>query len=148
MTAKTILLLNGPNLNLLGEREPHIYGYDTLAQIEERFTEQAKKAGYTVICKQSNYEGALVEAIQEARNTTVGLIINPGAYGHTSIALKDAVSSYSHPIVEVHLSNVHKREAYRRHTYTSEAVQGVICGLGADGYRLALDWLIQKLATR
>jgi 3-dehydroquinate dehydratase II len=146
MTTKTILLVNGPNLNLLGEREPHIYGHDTLAQIEERLTKQAQEAGYQLICKQSNHEGDLVDFIQEGRNTSAGLILNPGAYGHTSIALKDAVSSYNHPIVEVHLSNVHKREAYRRHTYTSEAVQGVICGLGAEGYRLALDWLVRKLA--
>jgi 3-dehydroquinate dehydratase II len=147
MTRPQILLLNGPNLNLLGEREPQIYGYDTLADIEGALTQQAEAMGYGVICQQSNHEGVLIDAIQQARGTTCGLIINPGAYGHTSIALKDAVSSYHEPVVEVHLSNIHKREAYRQHTYTSHVVQGVICGLGADGYRLAMDWLLRKLAS-
>jgi 3-dehydroquinate dehydratase-2 len=145
MSRPELLLLNGPNLNLLGEREPHLYGSTTLSEVETRLTEQADKAGYTLQCSQSNHEGVLIDVIQEAKNTTQGLILNPGAYGHTSIALKDALLTYKGLIVEVHVTNVHHREAFRRHTYTSEVAQGVICGLGADGYMLALDWLICKL---
>lgn len=145
MANGTILVINGPNLNLLGEREPHIYGSQTLADINHALTEQAKQAGFVLECFQSNHEGALIDKVQQARQTTCGLIINPGGYAHTSVALRDALAAYVHPIVEVHLSNIYKREGFRHHSFISAVVTGLICGLGADGYRLALDALTRKL---
>jgi 3-dehydroquinate dehydratase-2 len=142
-----ILVLNGPNLNLLGQREPHIYGSDTLEAINARLAAQAKAAGKTVAFFQSNHEGALIDAIHEARTETNGLIINPGGYSHTSVALRDALSAYPHPIIEVHLSNIHQREGFRHHSYVSAVATGVICGLGAIGYKLALDALLDKLSV-
>jgi len=141
----TILVINGPNLNLLGEREPHIYGSRTLADINRELTEIAAQAGFSLDCFQSNHEGELIDKVQQGRHTTVGLLINPGGYAHTSVALRDALSAYAHPIVEVHLSNIYKREGFRHHSYISAVVNGMICGLGADGYRLALDALIKIL---
>lgn len=141
----TILVINGPNLNLLGEREPHIYGSRTLADINRELTEIAAQAGFSLACFQSNHEGELIDKVQQGRHTTVGLLINPGGYAHTSVALRDALSAYAHPIVEVHLSNIYKREGFRHHSYISAVVNGMICGLGADGYRLALDALINIL---
>lgn len=141
----TILVINGPNLNLLGEREPHIYGSRTLADINRELTEIAAQAGFSLDCFQSNHEGELIDKVQQGRHTTVGLLINPGGYAHTSVALRDALSAYAHPIVEVHLSNIYKREGFRHHSYISAVVNGMICGLGADGYRLALDALINIL---
>lgn len=142
--SRTLLLVNGPNLNLLGEREPHIYGHLTLGDIEQALTADAQKSGYALECFQSNHEGALIDCIQNARHTTCGMMINPGGYAHTSVALRDALASYPHPIIEVHLSNVYKRETFRHHSYISPVVTGVICGLGADGYHLALDALIRR----
>jgi 3-dehydroquinate dehydratase-2 len=144
---KPILIINGPNLNLLGEREPHLYGSETLEEINRALTAQARQAGFELTCFQSNHEGALIDAVQNARKTTVGLIINPGGFGHTSVALRDAVSTYAHPAIEVHLSNIYQREGFRHHSYLSAVVTGVICGLGADGYRLALDALCKTLTT-
>lgn len=135
---RTLWVINGPNLNLLGEREPHIYGSQTLAMINAELTELAAGAGYALNCYQSNHEGDLVDWVQAARNTTNGLIINPGGYGHTSVALRDALAAYPHPVIEVHLSNIYKREGFRHHSYLSAVVTGMICGLGADGYKLAL----------
>jgi 3-dehydroquinate dehydratase-2 len=141
-TTKTIWVINGPNLNLLGEREPHLYGTRTLADINLELSGSAEKHGFTLECYQSNHEGELIDHVQAARNTTGGLIINPGGYAHTSVALRDAVAAYSHPVIEVHLSNIYKREEFRHHSYLSAVVSGVICGLGADGYRLALAKLM------
>lgn len=143
--AKQILLLNGPNLNLLGERNPDIYGKETLADIEKRLAEKAKTCGLTVRAIQSNSEGALIDAVHQARKDCAGMIINPGAYSHTSIALRDAVETFSGPIVEVHLSNIYKREAFRHHSYISPLAAGVICGLGPQGYDLALEALLRLL---
>lgn len=147
MTHSPILLVNGPNLNLLGEREPHIYGAQTLAEIEQGLKSQAQQAGYELVCFQSNHEGELIDFVQQKRHASSGLIINPGGYAHTSVALRDAVSAYLHPVIEVHLSNIYKREGFRHHSYLSAVVQGLICGLGADGYRLALDALLQQLKS-
>ena len=143
--AKTVLVLNGPNLNLLGSREPDVYGTTTLADIQAELTDLAAQSGVAVRFVQSNHEGALIDAVQEARATTHGLIINPGAYTHTSIALRDALAAYPQPIMEVHLSNVHKREAFRQHSHVSPLASGIIVGLGPMGYRLALLALLELL---
>ena len=147
MSNHPILLVNGPNLNLLGEREPHIYGSQTLADIEQALRDQAERAGAALLCCQSNHEGELIDFVQQHRHQSRGMIINPGGYAHTSVALRDAVSAYPHPVVEVHLSNIYKREGFRHHSYLSAVVSGLICGLGADGYRLALDALLVQLKS-
>jgi 3-dehydroquinate dehydratase II len=139
----TILVLNGPNLNLLGVREPDTYGRETLADIEEACLERAADLDLTVDFRQSNHEGQLVDWIQEARENADGIILNAGAYTHTSIAILDALRASELPVIEVHLSNIHRREGYRRHSYVSEAAQGMICGFGAHGYLLALEAMIQ-----
>jgi 3-dehydroquinate dehydratase II len=139
VAAATILVLNGPNLNLLGVREPETYGRDTLADIEEACLERAAELGLAVDFRQSNHEGQLVDWIQEAREAADGIVLNPGAYTHTSIAILDALRAADLPIIEVHLSNIHRRESYRRRSYVSEAAQGIICGFGGHGYLLALD---------
>lgn len=136
-----ILILNGPNLNMLGVREPSIYGRDSLSDIAKACAKRGKELGLEVDFRQSNHEGELVTWIQEARGKAAGLVLNPGAYGHTSIALLDALQIAELPVIEVHLSNIHRREDFRHHTYTSRAATGVICGLGAKGYLLALDAL-------
>lgn len=140
-----ILVINGPNLNLLGQREPEIYGTQTLDDINAGLKKQAVDAGISIAFYQSNHEGDLIDAVHQARTTTKGLIINPGGYSHTSVALRDALSAYTHPIVEVHLSNIHQREGFRHHSYISAVATGVICGLGATGYSLALQALIEKI---
>ena len=134
-----VYVLNGPNLNLLGTREPEIYGSATLADIETAAAARAKSHGLTIVFRQSNHEGELVDWIHEARGKGCGVIINPGAYSHTSIALLDALRALDKPVIEVHLSNPHRREAFRHHSYVSEAAKGVICGLGSTGYLLALE---------
>ncbi len=134
-----ILLLNGPNLNLLGSREPEIYGTTTLADIEAACAAKAKELGFALQCFQSNGEGALVDAIQAASGKNAGIVINPGAYSHTSIAILDALTAAGLPVVEVHLSNIHQREDFRQASYVSKVAQGVICGFGAHGYELAFD---------
>ncbi|MDZ7783082.1 MAG: type II 3-dehydroquinate dehydratase [Halioglobus sp.] len=135
----TILVLHGPNLNLLGEREPEIYGVATLEDIDRRLRELAEGRGHTLETLQSNAEHELVERIQSARRNNVGyLLINPAAFTHTSVALRDALAAVDLPFIEVHLSNTHAREAFRRHSYISELARGVICGLGAQGYEFAL----------
>ena len=142
-----ILVLNGPNLNLLGEREPEIYGRDTLDDINRRLAELAQGAGHELLCFQSNGEHALIDRVQAARKEGVTFIlINPGAYTHTSIALRDTFLAVKIPFVEVHLSNVHAREAFRRHSYLSDIAAGVIAGLGAQGYEFALQFAIRQLA--
>ena len=141
-----ILVLHGPNLNLLGTREPEIYGATTLADINASLVEQAKTAGHTLSSIQSNAEDELVTAIQEAMNKVDYIIINPAAFTHTSVAMRDALAAVNIPFIEVHLSNVHAREDFRRHSYFSDLAQGVISGLGATGYSLALTSAIQSIA--
>ena len=137
-------LLNGPNLNLLGTREPEIYGHDTLKDIEARLIARAKKAGHVLECFQSNSEGALVDRIQAAKAAGVSFILfNPGAFTHTSIALRDALLGVGIPFVEVHLSNVHAREDFRQRSFLSDIAKGVITGLGARGYEFALDYAME-----
>ncbi|WDD96302.1 type II 3-dehydroquinate dehydratase [Burkholderia sp. FERM BP-3421] len=141
-----LLVLHGPNLNLLGTREPEVYGRVTLAQIDQALTERAQQAGAELASFQSNHEGALVDRIQAARNEqTDFILINPAAYTHTSIAIRDALAGVGIPFVEVHLSNVHRREPFRQHSYLSDLADGVICGLGWRGYLYALDYALDKL---
>ena len=141
-----ILILHGPNLNLLGTREPEIYGATTLANIDDALKDQAKSAGHTLSTCQSNAEHELVTAIQEAKDKVDYIIINPAAFTHTSVAMRDALAAVNIPFIEVHLSNVHAREDFRRHSYFSDLAQGVISGLGANGYSLALSSAIESLA--
>ena len=136
-----ILILNGPNLNMLGLREPDIYGHDTLSDVEAACRSHAAGLGLEVDCRQSNHEGQLIDWIHEARTAFAGIVINPGAYSHTSVALLDALKAVEKPVVEVHLSNIHQRESFRHHSYVSQAAKGVICGLGVQGYLSALDAL-------
>ena len=143
-----ILILNGPNLNMLGVRDPAIYGKDTLADIAKRCAQQAKKLGLAADFRQSNLEGELVTWIQQARGAAAGIVINPGGYGHTSVALLDALQVAELPVIEVHLSNIHRRERFRHRTFTSQAATGVICGLGAKGYLLALDAMAGLIGKR
>lgn len=143
--ARKIYLLNGPNLNMLGKREPAIYGASTLADIEELCVARAAALGLSVDFRQSNHEGVLVDWIQEAAENASGIVLNPAAYGHTSIALHDAIKAIAPlPVVEVHLSNVHAREPFRHKTWTSPAALGVICGFGPKGYELALEALAAR----
>ncbi|MBL0318124.1 MAG: type II 3-dehydroquinate dehydratase [Alphaproteobacteria bacterium] len=135
----SILILNGPNLNLLGTREPEIYGHETLADIENMCQKKAKEHGLTADFRQSNDEGMLVQWIQEARGKHQAIIINAAAYTHTSIAIADALKAVNLPTIEVHLSNVYQRESFRHHSYISPIARGVICGFGSVGYLLALD---------
>jgi len=144
--APTVLVLNGPNLNMLGTREPEIYGTQTLADIEAMVRDRAKALGLVADVRQSNAEGELVSWIQDARLTASAIIINAGAYTHTSVAILDALQAFKGPIVEVHLSNIFRREAFRHHSYVSGVATGVICGLGAQGYLLALDAVADKVA--
>ena len=141
-----ILVLHGPNLNLLGTREPEIYGATTLADIDASLIDQAKTAGHELSSIQSNAEHELVTAIQEANNKVSYIIINPAAFTHTSVAMRDALAAVNIPFIEVHLSNVHAREDFRRHSYFSDLATGVISGLGANGYSLALRSAIDSLA--
>ncbi len=143
--AKKLLLLNGPNLNLLGTREPLVYGTETLADIEQAAVAQAAAAGATLSCFQSNHEGALIDRIHAARLEDVdAIVINPGGLTHTSVALRDALAGVAIPFVEVHISNIYKREAFRHHSFLSELAQGTICGLGTEGYRFAIDFALKK----
>lgn len=148
MTMLKILVLHGPNLNLLGSREPGHYGRIGLAAIEQRLTEQAARAGYELESFQSNAEHALVERIHRAGEEGVAFILfNPAAFTHTSIALRDALLAVEIPFIEVHLSNVHKRESFRHHSYFSDIAEGLIVGLGAEGYELALQAVLHRLAA-
>ncbi len=143
-----LLVLHGPNLNLLGTREPALYGSTRLADIDQRLQQLAASAGHQLHSLQSNAEHVLVDAVQQAGADGVAyIIINPGAYTHTSIALRDALLGVGIPFIEVHLSNVHARESFRRQSYLADVAQGVICGLGAQGYELALQAALTRLAT-
>ena len=144
----TILVLHGPNLNLLGSREPEIYGHATLADIEKMLTDQAKSAGHKIVSFQSNAEHALIDCIHQAKLDKIEIIlINPGAFTHTSIALRDAFLSVQIPFIELHLSNVFAREPFRQHSYLSDVAVGLITGFGQTSYRLALDVAIERLNT-
>ena len=135
----TVFVLNGPNLNLLGVRDPSVYGHDTLGDIEERCAARAAALDLEIDFRQTNHEGQLVDWIQEARESAEGIILNAGALTHTSVAVLDALFAAGLPVIEVHLSNIFRRESFRHHSYVSLAATGVICGLGAKGYELALD---------
>ncbi|MCZ8336446.1 MAG: type II 3-dehydroquinate dehydratase [Rhodobacteraceae bacterium] len=136
--AKPIFILNGPNLNLLGLRQPEIYGRETLEDVAEACGALAEDLGLAIRFHQSNHEGQLVDWIHEARGAGAGIVINPGAYTHTSIAILDALNAFEGPVIEVHISNIHKREAFRQHSYVSLRAEGVIAGCGTEGYLLAL----------
>lgn len=141
----SVLVLHGPNLNLLGTREPSIYGRETLEDIDRRLSEAAVEAGVSVACFQSNHEGELVDRIQQAGREGVGfIVINPAAYTHTSVALRDALAGVGIPFIEVHISNVHSRESFRHHSYLSGIAVGTICGLGSRGYDLALAYVLLR----
>jgi 3-dehydroquinate dehydratase-2 len=141
-----VLVLHGPNLNLLGEREPEIYGTQTLAQLNETIAAAAKELGIEVRCEQHNSEGTIVDALQAARKSFAGVVINPGAYAHYSYAIRDAIAAIAIPTIEVHLSNVAAREAFRRISVTAAACRGIVSGLGAAGYALALRALAEILS--
>lgn len=146
-SSKPIYVLNGPNLNLLGQREPEIYGNTTLADIDKLVSDKASALGLAVDCRQSNHEGELVTWIQESREKASGLVLNAAAYTHTSIAIHDALAMLDIPVIEVHISNIFKRESFRHHSTVSPVATGVICGLGVTGYELALDAIHRILTT-
>ena len=144
-----ILILNGPNLNLLGTREPQVYGHTTLADVEAQMAKLATERGFDAECFQSNHEGALIDRIHAARTQGVGYImINPGGLTHTSVALRDALAGVAIPFIEVHISNVHKREEFRHHSYLSGIAEAVLCGFGTSGYSMALNYICDKLQAK
>lgn len=143
-----VYILNGPNLNLLGHREPEVYGTTTLAQIEKMCTVQAVSHGLSIVFRQSNREGEIVDHVQEARTAGSAVIINPAGYGHTSIAILDAIQALTIPVIEVHLSNIHRREPYRHHSYVSKGATGIVMGLGAQGYLRAIDAIAEILSSK
>jgi len=143
--SRRLLVLNGPNLNLLGTREPEVYGTATLADVEKLAAEAAAAHGWSAECVQSNHEGELIDAVHAARDTADAIIINPGGYSHTSVALRDALSGVALPVVEVHITNIHKREQFRHHSYISGVADAVIAGAGIAGYRLAVEYLAEVL---
>ena len=142
---KKILLLNGPNLNLLGTRQPEIYGHTTLADVERNAVALGDELGVEVVCKQSNYEGQLVDWIQEARDEMAGIVINPAAYTHTSVAILDALNMFEGPVIEIHISDIHTREAFRHHSYVSYRADASVIGQGVDGYGIALRDVVGRL---
>ncbi|MGB8398445.1 type II 3-dehydroquinate dehydratase [Bradyrhizobium sp.] len=147
-SAATIYVLNGPNLNLLGSREPEIYGHAKLADVEQLCAETAAQFGLTADCRQSNREGELIDFIHQAHaNKAAGIVINAGGYSHTSIALHDALVAVKIPTVEVHISNIHARESFRHHSFTAKAAFASLCGFGIDGYRLAISGLAAKIGA-
>lgn len=143
---QTVFVLNGPNLNMLGLREPGVYGTTTLKDIEAAVRETADRLGFEIDFRQSNHEGVLVDWIQEAREKACGIVVNPGAYTHTSVALHDAFKAVGLPVIEVHISNIFARESFRHHSYVSPVASGVLCGLGPHGYELALEALARIVA--
>ena len=147
--AKSVLVLNGPNLNLLGTREPKLYGKDTLAMINHRLEARAAAAGMGIACFQSNHEGVLVDRIQQAKRDGVGFIlINPAGFSYSSVAIRDALTAVQIPFIEVHLSNIHAREPWRAHTHFTAVAVGSVLGLGSQGYELALDYAVARLRAR
>lgn len=145
MTRPLIAVLNGPNLNLLGTREPELYGVTTLDDVEALCAEAAEALDLAIDFRQTNGEGELISWVQECRDRAAGVILNPAGYGHSSVALMDALLALECPVIEVHLTNIHKREPYRHHTYSAEAANGMICGFGARGYALALEAMAELL---
>ncbi len=145
---KPIYILNGPNLNLLGQRQPEVYGRETLADVAQACADLAEELRFSIKALQSNHEGVLVDWIQEARLAGAAIIINPGAYSHTSVAILDALNAFEGPVIEVHISNIHKREAFRHHSYVSLRADGVIAGCGTQGYLLALRRVASLLGPR
>jgi len=145
--SRPILVLNGPNLNLLGKREPHIYGHETLADVEADCRRTSEALGLAVDFRQSNAEHVLIDWIHEARETMAGLVINPAGLSHTSVSLMDALSACGFPILEVHISNIHRREEFRHFSYVSRVAAGVICGFGTQGYTLALQRMARLLES-
>jgi 3-dehydroquinate dehydratase-2 len=146
---RSVLVLNGPNLNLLGTREPKLYGKDTLAMINRRLEAKAKAAEVSIVCFQSNHEGVLVDRIQQAKRDGVGFIlINPAGFSYSSVAIRDALTAVQIPFIEVHLSNIHAREPWRAHTHFTAVAVGSVLGLGSQGYELALDYAIARLNAR
>ncbi|KWX66087.1 type II 3-dehydroquinate dehydratase [Mycobacterium sp. NAZ190054] len=145
MTERRLLLVNGPNLNLLGTRQPEVYGTTTLAEIEARTAEVAAEVGLQLRAVQSNHEGVLVDEIQAARADCAGIVINPAAYSHTSVAIADALRSVGLPVAEVHLSNIHARESFRHHSYVSAVAEMVVAGAGPLGYEMAVRYLADRL---
>jgi 3-dehydroquinate dehydratase, type II len=144
--AKNLLLLNGPNLNLLGTREPEVYGSTTLADIEHAATAQANAGGAKLTAFQSNHEGALIDRIHSAKSEGIdAIVINPGGFTHTSVAVRDALAGVAIPFIEVHISNIYRRESFRHHSYLSDIAAGVICGFGTEGYRLAIEHALKTL---
>ena len=146
--SRLVTVLNGPNLNLLGKRQPHIYGSETLADVEAGCRALAAELGLELRFLQSNHEGQIVDWIHEAREAAGGIVINPAAYTHTSVAILDALNAFDGPVIEVHISNVHKRESFRHHSYVSLRADGVIAGLGTEGYGLALRRLATLIADK
>jgi 3-dehydroquinate dehydratase-2 len=146
--SKVIYILNGPNLNLLGQRQPEIYGRETLADVETQCAELGRSLGVEVRLFQSNHEGAIIDTIHEARHKAAGIVINPGAFTHTSVAILDALNAFEGPVIEVHISNVHKRESFRHHSYVSLRAEGVIAGLGTEGYQAAVRRIAQLVAPK
>lgn len=144
---RTIYVLNGPNLNLLGQRQPEIYGHETLVDVERMCAEVASPAGFAIRLLQTNYEGQMIDWIHEARLNAAGIVINPAAWTHTSVAILDALNTFEGPVIEVHISNVHKREAFRHHSYVSLRADGVIAGLGVEGYALGVRRLCSLVKT-
>ena len=145
---RSVLVIQGPNLNLLGMREPEVYGTITLDDIHKKLTDLAKQADISLETYQSNHEGELIDRVQKAKKDGVSfIIINPGGFTHTSVALRDALAGVAIPFIEVHLSNIHQREEFRKHSYFSDLAMGVICGLGAHGYELALNTIQHKLSS-
>ena len=143
-----IYILNGPNLNLLGEREPEVYGYTTLTQIGKMCADQASQYGLATVFHQSNREGEIVDQIQEARTSGCAVIINPAGYGHTSVAILDSLLACTIPVIEVHLSNIHRRDPFRNHSYVSKGATGIVMGLGAQGYLRAIDAVAEILKVK
>ena len=146
--APKVLILNGPNLNMLGKRQPDVYGRESLSDVEESCRRHGKGLGLEIDFRQSNSEGQLIDWIQESRENHDAVIINPAAYTHTSVAIMDALLAAERPVIEVHLSNIHRREAFRHQSYVSKVADAVLCGLGSQGYLLALDALARRLNTQ
>ncbi|WP_162176556.1 type II 3-dehydroquinate dehydratase [Paracoccus yeei] len=144
----TVYILNGPNLNLLGQRQPEIYGSTTLADVERACADLAGELGFETRFFQSNHEGVIVDTIHEARHQAAAIVINPGALTHTSVAILDALNTFDNPVIEVHISNIHKRESFRHHSYVSLRAEGVIAGLGTNGYLMALRHLAPLIGSR
>lgn len=144
MTA-TLLVLNGPNINMLGTRQPELYGHETLADVEALCRRRGEACGLIIDFRQTNHEGELIDWLHQARGKVDGVVLNPGAWTHTSVAIRDAILASELPVIEVHISNVHKREAFRHHSYVSDVAIGVICGLGTHGYALAIEHFSQRL---